>query len=166
MVRTLSKIQTLIISILDWTHKPFKGFIPTETFRYAATGGGNTVLDIFLYFVFYNFVFLKENVDLEIVVLSPHIAALFFVFPITFLTGFLLSKYITFTESPFRGQKQLIRYGISVGGAIILNYLLLKLFVDGFGIYATLSKVLATPIVIAYSYIMQKYFTFKTASFK
>lgn len=166
MVRALNKIQILITSIIDWFHKPFRKYIPTETFRYGATGGFNTVLDIFLFYIFYNFVFLKVNLNLGFVVLSPHIAAFVFVFPITFSIGFLLSKYITFTESPLRGKKQLLRYGVSVSGAILLNYLLLKLFVDHFHLPATLSKAFTTVFVVLYSYMMQRYFTFKTASLR
>ena len=168
MVRTLSKIQHFTIGFLNWlhTHIPFVRIMPSETFRYAATGSANTVLDVFLYFVFYNFIFLKQNVDLGIVTLSPHIAAFVFVFPITFVTGFALGKYITFTESTFRGKKQLIRYGLTVSGSILLNYVFLKIFVEIGGIYPTLAKMITTVIVVAYSYLMQRYFTFQTASIK
>jgi hypothetical protein len=95
--------------------------------------------------------------------MSPHIAAFAFVFPITFTTGFLMAKYITFTQSALRGRIQLFRYGISVGGSILLNYLLLKLFVESFGWYATVSKIVTTLIVIAYSYMIQRHFTFRTS---
>lgn len=149
-----------IISVADWFYKPFSRIIPQVTFRYGFTGGLNTILDIFLYFVFYNYVFDKQNIDLGFITLSPHIAAFVFVFPITFSTGFLLAKYVTFTQSTLRGRKQLLRYGLTVVGAIFLNYLLLKLFVEVFYIWATLSKILTTIIVVIYSYFMQTYFSF------
>lgn len=136
--------------------------MPIETFRYAVTGGGNTVLDIILYFIFYNYVFQKQNVDLGIVTLSPHIAAFVFVFPITFISGFILAKYITFTRSVMRGRIQIFRYAVSVSGSILLNYVLLKVFVEVAGLYATLSKIITTSIVIIYSFLMQKHFTFRT----
>ncbi len=148
--------------MLDWFHKPFNDYIPKETFRYAATGGINTVFDIILYFMFYNFVFNKQNVDLQILTLSPHIAAFVFVFPITFTTGFIFAKYVTFTQSPLKGRIQLFRYGVSVGGSIVLNYILLKVFVEVFDWYATISKIATTLLVIVYSYVLQKHFTFKT----
>ena len=156
------KIRDLIIRIIDWFYKPFEKMIPLETFRYAATGGLNTAFDIFLYFIFYNFVFEKQNVDLAILTLSPHIAAFVFVFPITFSTGFLLAKYVTFTQSALKGRIQLFRYAVSVGGSIVLNYVLLKIFVESFGWYATFSKIATTFIVIIYSYVIQKHFTFRT----
>lgn len=162
MINTTRKASHFIISLIDWFHQPFKKIIPVETFRYAATGGMNTTFDILLYFLFYNFVFQKQNVDLMVVTISPHIAAFLFVFPITFTTGFLLAKYVTFTQSLLRGRIQLFRYGVSVGGSIILNYVLLKFFVEFLGWYATFSKIATTLIVIVYSYLIQKHFTFRT----
>lgn len=155
-------IRDLIIIVLDWFHKPFKKILSVETFRYAATGGMNTIFDIFLYFLFYNFIFHKQVVDLGFFSMTPHIAAFAFVFPITFTSGFLLAKYITFTRSFIRGRVQLFRYALSVSGSILLNYFLLKLFVEYFEWYATFSKIVTTFVVILYSYLVQKHFTFRT----
>ena len=163
-MRPLHFIQNIITRIIDYIYSPFSKFIPIETFRYAATGGTNTAFDILLYFICYRFILNKEIVDFGFVAISPHIAAFLFVFPITFTSGFLLAKYITFTSSLIRGKTQLLRYGITVAGAILLNYLLLKLFVEGFGMYATLSKICTTIIVVTYSYFVQRFYSFKTGS--
>lgn len=163
MENFLRKIRQLIIRIIDFFYQPFDGYIPLETFRYAATGGFNTVLDIFLYFVFYNFILDRKIVDLYFISISPHIAAFLIVFPITFTTGFLLAKYITFTSSEIRGRTQLIRYMAAVSGSIFLNYVFLKFFVEYVGWWPTLSKILTTGIVVIYSYFTQKFYTFKTA---
>lgn len=160
----LIKLRILLDKIITWFYQPFKRFIPPETFRYAATGGLNTAFDIFLYFYFYNFILRKEVIELGFVAISPHIAAFIMVFPITFTTGFLLAKYITFTSSPIRGRVQLLRYGLTVAGAILLNYILLKLFVEYLFIWPTISKIITTVFVVAYSYFIQRYFTFKTAN--
>jgi hypothetical protein len=103
---------------------------------------------------------------LGFVAISPHIAAFLIVFPITFITGFLLAKYITFTSSPIKGKTQLLRYMITVAGAIFLNYILLKIFVEYLLIWPTVSKIIITVIVVIYSYMMQRYFTFKTGKLK
>lgn len=148
--------------MLDWIYKPFANYLPQQTFRYAACGGANTAFDIFLYFITYNYILNKQIVQFGFIAISPHIAAFVFVFPVTFSTGFLLSKYITFNESTLRGRIQLFRYGLTVLGSVILNYLLLKVFVEGLEWYPTISKIATTAVVVAYSYVCQKYFTFKT----
>ena len=163
MVQHLRNIRDSIIRFIDWFYFPFLHFIPREVFRYAVTGGLNTLFDLTLYFVFYRFVLDMQIVDLGFVAISAYIAAFMLVFPITFITGFILAKYVTFNASELRGRIQLFRYGVTVFGAILLNYIFLKLFVEYFGWYATLSKGVTTVIVVIYSYVSQRYFSFKTA---
>lgn len=164
MRNILHACRILIIRIVDFFYFPFLRFIPLEIFRYGVTGGANTALDIFLYFIFYRYILDRQILDLGIVAISPHIAAFLLVFPITFTTGFILAKYVTFTASELRGRIQLFRYGITVSVSILLNYTFLKFFVEYVGLYATLSKGLTTIIVVAFSYLSQRYFSFKTAS--
>lgn len=162
MIRFLRNIRDVIIRIIDWFYFPFLRFIPIEVFRYATTGGANTFFDIFLYFIFYRYVLHMQILHLGIVAISPHIAAFLLVFPITFTTGFLLAKYVTFTASELNGRIQLFRYGVTVTGSVLLNYISLKFFVEIVGLYATASKAITTIIVVIYSYILQRYFSFKT----
>ena len=157
------KIRQIIISFVDWFYPPFSKYISLVTFRYAATGGMNTALDIFLYYIIYNFVLTNDIIDLGFISISSYIASYLIVFPVTFTNGFLLAKYVTFSQSELRGKVQLFRYGLSVLGSLILNYLLLKFFVEVVGIWATPSKILATCFVVVYSYFVQKHFSFKTA---
>ncbi|MDP3912148.1 MAG: GtrA family protein [Bacteroidota bacterium] len=163
MVNVANNLRTIIIQTVDYFYAPFQHLIPLETYRYAATGGFNTVLDISLYFVFYNFILDKQVIDLYIVSISPHIAAFLIVFPMTFFTGFLFARYITFTSSEIRGRIQLIRYMLSVSGSLFLNYVCLKFLVEFGGLWPTLSKIITTVIVVIYSYFVQKFYTFKTS---
>jgi len=163
MIQFFRNIRDIIIQTVDWFYFPFLHFIPREIFRYAATGGLNTLFDLLLYFITYRYILNRQIVNLGFIAISPHIAAFLMVFPITFLSGFILAKYVTFSVSELRGRIQLFRYGVTVFGAIILNYVFLKLFVEHCGWYATFSKVVTTVIVVLYSYLSQRYFSFKTA---
>jgi putative flippase GtrA len=160
----LHRCRMQVIHMVDFFYFPFLRFIPLEVFRYGVTGGANTAFDIFLYFIFYRYVLNQQMLDLGIVVISPHIAAFLIVFPITFCTGFILAKYVTFTASELRSRIQLFRYGLTVLGALTINYVFLKFFVEYMGLYATLSKAITTVIAVTFSYISQRYFSFKTAS--
>ncbi len=75
---------------------------------------------------------------------------------------FLLAKYVTFTESQIRGKKQFYRYGVSVGGSIVIHYFLLKFFVETLEFYPTPGKIATVGFVVIYSFLIQKFFTFKT----
>ena len=93
--------------------------------------------------------------------ITPHILAFGITFPITLLTGFLLNKYVTFTQSSLAGWNQLMRYLLIVGLNILINYVGLKFFVEICQIYPTPSKMLVTGITVLVSYFGQKYFSFK-----
>ncbi|WP_310992689.1 GtrA family protein [Aequorivita marina] len=154
-------MKNSIIKFIDAFYFIFRPFLPLKTYRYAACGGGNLVFDIVLYFIFYNFIFAKQNVDLHVVVLSPHIASLFVVFPITFVSGFLLQKFVTFQKANLPWEIQFFRYFLVGMGALVVNYICLKLLVDGFGFYPTPSKIITVFVTVAYSYLLQNKFSFK-----
>jgi len=151
-----------IQNILDFFYPLFKRFFDKTTYRYAACGGANTVFDILLFFIGYNFIFKKQLVELPFIVISPHIAAFLMAFFFSFPTGFLLMRYVVFKESSLNGRVQLFRYFISVCFSLFLNYIFLKIFVEQLHIYPTVSKLIITFIVVGFSYLAQKYFSFKT----
>ena len=156
-----SKARDIIIHIVDLFYPLFSHFLSRETFLYLVCGGGNMVLDLLLYFLSYNFILHKQILDLGFVAISPHISAFIISFCITFPLGFLLAKYITFSQSDLRGRIQLFRYGVTVVVCILMNYVFLKLFVEYFHWYPTISKAVATVIIAIYSYLSQKHYTFK-----
>ncbi len=164
MRKLFESIGEFITRIIDWFYFPFLQFIPPEIFRYAATGGANTLLDLFLYFIFYQYILDMQVVELGFVAISAHIAAFLMVFPITFTTGFLLAKYVTFTASELKGRIQLFRYLVTVAGSIFLNYVFLKFFVEYCKLYAPISKLITTALVVIYSYVAQRYFSFRTSN--
>jgi putative flippase GtrA len=149
---------------LDLIYPFFSKFLDKTTFRYAVCGGSNTVFDLFLFFILYNFILQKQNVDLSIVVVSPHIASFLLAFLISFPTGFYLNKTIVFQESYLRGRVQLFRYFLTVCMSLFLNYVFLKLFVEQLHIYPTISKFITTFFVVGVSFVSQKYFSFRTSS--
>ena len=151
----------MLISLIDTLYiKPLERVISRQTFGYLLCGAANMALDTLWYFLTYHYVVFERNVDLGVVVISPHIAALIVVFPITFFTGFLLNRYVAFRATQQRTTKQLFRYALSVVGSILLNYALMKLFVDMCHVWPTIAKMLTTVIVAVYSYLAAKYFSF------
>lgn len=156
-------VRNIILLIIDFFHKPFARWIDQKTFRYLACGGSNTVLDILIYFVSYNFILHKHPVSIGSITIAPHIFAFMMSFSISFPLGFALSKYIVFTESNLKGRVQLFRYAVLVSMCILLNYVFLKFFVEWCHIYPTPSKALTTAIVAVFSYLSQRHYTFKVA---
>ncbi len=167
-------ISEKITKCIDFFYRPFARLIPEQIFRYAACGGANLVLDWVLYFLIYNFVIGHEIINLQFSIfnfqfeqaMTPHIAALCIVFPITLLSGFWLQKYVTFQPETTNDQSsifnlQLVRYILIVAINLAINYFGLKLCVEHFGWYPTPSKMLITLFTVLISFLGQKYYTFK-----
>lgn len=161
MRRIHHTVRAWILQFVDLFYPLFKKIMTLQMYRYAACGGGNTALNIFIYFITYNFILEKQVLDLGFIAFTPHIAAFFIAFCITFPIGFYLSMYVVFQGSYLRRRIQLLRYFMVAMICIVLNYVLLKLFVEGLGWYPTPSLVITAGIVILFSYLSQRHFSFK-----
>ena len=160
-------IARLMISLIDKLYiKPLEPIVSRDIFGYGLCGAINMSLDTLWYFIIYHFVVAENFINLGVVVMSPHIATLFIVFPITFFTGFWLNRHVAFRVTEYKTRGQLIRYAISVVGSIVINYICMKLFVEIFDFWPTPSKMLTTVISVVYSYLVARYFTFVKESGK
>lgn len=164
MRRLHRTIRFLILHTVDAFYPPFKKLMPMQTFRYAACGGGNMALDIFLYTVFYNFVLLKENTSIGFVTISPYILSFILTFFITFPLGFYLSRYVVWQETSTRKTIQAFRYFLVVMACILLKYVLLKLFIEVLGWWPSFANLMTTVIVVTFSYFTQRHFSFRVAN--
>ena len=169
----LSRVRHIIVGIIDFFHRPFARIIPTQTFRYLACGGSNTVLNIGLFSLSLKFLFTHETVHLfGGMNITADVAAYIVAFCISFPIGFTLSRHIVFPESNLHGRVQFFRYALTTATFILTTYLLIKLFDVLLGMiphtkgsYALLHSItytIITVITAIMSYISQRRFTFKT----
>lgn len=134
-----------------------------QTFRYAASGGGNTLLGLIIYYISYKFIFAEKVFKFDFYAFEGHIAALIVSFCITFPVGFFMSKYVVFSDSKMKGRIQLFRYFMICLFNLVLNYILLKVFVEKFNIYPVIAQIITIALVVAFSYVAQRNFSFKAS---
>ena len=161
----LSTARHIILGIIDFFHKPFAKWIPTQTFRYLACGGSNAVLNTVLYSASLNWVLQKHDINLGLFNISARVGAYIIAFCISFPVGFILSRHIVFPESNLHGRIQFFRYGVTTVLFIIITYLLIKFFDKNPYLHLippTVSYVFIIIIVSVMSYILQRVYTFKT----
>jgi putative flippase GtrA len=135
--------------------------MPLQTFRYAACGGGNTLLGFLIYSVSYKTIFKNDVLDMGFYAIKSHNASLLVAFLINFPVGFLLMKYVVFIDSPMKGRIQLFRYFFVFICNLFLNYFILNLLVVRLHVNAIFAQVISTAIIITISYLLQRHFTFK-----
>lgn len=162
MRKVVYTVKDWIISIIDWIYPLFSKLMDKQTFRYAACGGGNTIFDITIFTITNNLIFHQQIVHLGPFAFRSYIAAFIFTFPISFLSGFLLMRYVVFPESAKTKKRvQMTKYLSVVFVCIFLNYGFLKLFVEVFGWWPLPAKIATTFFVVMFSYISQKKFAFR-----
>lgn len=132
-----------------------------QTFHYVASGGGNTLLGLIVYYISFKYIFAEKIFHFSFYAFEGHIAALIVSFCITFPVGFFMAKYVVFSDSKMKGRIQLFRYFMICLFNLVLNYILLKVFVERLYIYPVLAQLLTISIVIVFSYVAQRNFSFK-----
>lgn len=132
-----------------------------QTYYYLVCGGGNTVLGLIAYFIADHFLFHKENVDFGFIIMKSHIASLAFSVLTTFPIGFLLNKYIVWSHSNISTFKQFYRHFGFVMLFSVMNYVILKIFVEYFNWWHFPSQFLTISIIVIFSYFSQKYISFR-----
>lgn len=157
-------MRDFILPLIDFFYPPFRRFMNLQTFRYAAAGGGNTLLGFLIYFISFKYVLKEKELHFGFYAFKAHIAALFISFCITFPIGFFMSKYVVFNDSTMKGRVQLFRYFMICMFNLALNYILLKILVEVFHIYPVIAQVITTSIVIIFSYLAQRHFSFRSSS--
>jgi putative flippase GtrA len=161
MTKVHNILRHAILNLIHFFYAPLKKWIPLHTFRYAACGGGNTVLDILLFTFCYNFVFNKQNFHIGGTTLSPYIASLFLSFGISFWSGFYLNRYVVFMDSGLSKIIQLYRFVAINIICIVLNTIFLDIFVVYFGLHPTVAKITSSIVIAIISYSVQTYIFFK-----
>ena len=155
-------LASLITKAIDLLYiKPLQKIFSPQVFRYLACGATTALLDAIWYYIIYHYIVCEQFINLSFVVVSPHIAALCIVFPITFFTGFWLNRNVAFRATKTPQRPQLIKYALTVVGSILLNYACMKFFVESWHIWATPSKMMTTAICAVYSFLAGRYFTFR-----
>lgn len=163
MRRHIHSARDFILPIIDFFYPPFRKIMNLQTFRYAASGGGNMLLGFLVYFISYKYLFHEKQFRFGFYAFEGHTAALIMSFLVTFPIGFFMSKYVVFNDSNMKGRIQLFRYFVICMFNLGLNYILLKIFVEKFHIYPVIAQIITTCIVVVFSYIAQRNFSFKAA---
>ncbi len=154
-------MRKLALRIIDFFYAPFKNWFSIATFRYLASGGFTAASSVVAYFIIYNFILQQRDIHIGDYLITAPIAALGLEATFTFLLGFLLNKYLVFTQSNLKGRIQLFRYGTVFCTNILLNYALMKILIEGFQFYPSIAKALITLVLAVFSYFSQKYFSFR-----
>lgn len=157
-------LKKTILYFLDLFYIPFKKWLPYPVYSYLGVGAINTVLNIVLFILLYQFVLPSSGITICGQPIASYTLALIIAFLITVPTGFWLNRnfaFIQVSSAPKQTSQQMIKYFLVVLQGLVSDYLILKALVLLGGINPSVSKVISTFIVLTMNYLLQKYYTFK-----
>lgn len=114
---------------------------------YGVIGLSGATIDFILYLVLYKYAHI------------PPFIASFLSVSIAILNNFILNSRHNFKVSDALLARFLNFYTIGLGGALLSSLLILLLF-NGFGISATVAKILTIPPVVILQFFLNKQFSF------
>lgn len=157
-------MKKVIQWVLDLIFPIFKRFLPYQVYAYLAVGAINTILNIVLFAVLFQFVLPQSGVVIAGFLVASYTISLLVAFMVTVPTGFWLTKYFAFRREDQNSQKsgrQLYRYFLVVLQGLGTDYLIMKGLIIFVGLYPTIAKIISTVLVLTLNYLLQKHFTFK-----
>ncbi len=159
-------LRKTILKIVDLFYPLFRRFMPLQTYRYAACGGANMVLDIIVFTYVNTYLLQQQVVYIGPLAFKSYVVAFVVSFCLTFPVGFYLSRYVVWQETETKKRIQVFRYFIIVAACIGLNYILLNFFILELHWWPLVSKLVTTVIVVLFSYFTQRNFSFRPVGTK
>lgn len=129
--------------------------------RYFCTAITATSVDVFVYFLAYNFVVQKKDFHLSnVITIGAPTISLMISFCFGLATNFYLTRKFVFIESDLRVRHQFMRYTAVALGALVLNYFLMNFLIKEFQWYPTLARATAAVSIGVISFAVHKTFSF------
>lgn len=133
--------------------------------RYFFSAGIATGVDVAVYFLAFNFIYQKQDINVfHLVTLSAPTASLILSYTCGLVTNFLITKYLVFTESDLRGIHQLARYILVALFILLLNYLFMSFLIKVLEWYPTLSRVVSALTIGLLSFVIHKFYSFRVSA--
>lgn len=132
--------------------------------RYGLAAAIATAVDITIYFLAFNFIFKKQDVNFfNFLVVSAPTVSLVISYTCGLFTNFTITKYFVFTESDLRGHHQFLRYLMVAVLILFLNYSFMSFLIKGLQWYPTVSRAVSAIVVGFVSFAIHKTFSFKVS---
>jgi putative flippase GtrA len=139
-------------------------FFQNKIIRFFLSAGIAMLVDVIVYFIAFNFIFIDDIVMLFGHPNKAHNVSLLISYSCGIVVNFLLTKYAVFSDSNLTSRKQFLRFSFIAFVGFFANYGLLRFFVEFCKIAPTLSRILSALSLGVASYFVHKFFTFKINS--
>ncbi len=140
----------------------YQVFFKSKVFRYFISAGIATWVDITIYFVAFNYIYQKSDIDvLGLFTVAASTASLILSYTMGLITNFLITKFLVFSESELATHHQLMRFVLVALFILVLNYFLMHFLINNFGWFPTIARGTSAITIGFLSFLIHKTFSFK-----
>ena len=136
-------------------------FFHNKIVRFFLSAGIAMLVDVTIYFITFNFIFIDDVVMIFGHPNKAHNVALLISYSCGVVINFSLTKYAVFADSNLASRKQFLRFSFIAFIGFFANYGLLRLFVEVCNVAPTLARIASALSLGIASYYVHKFFTFK-----
>lgn len=142
--------------------KKIKQIFQSKIFRYFISAGIATWVDVTVYFIAFNYIYQKSDINLfNKMVVSASTASLILSYTMGLMTNFVITKFLVFKESELETYKQLFRYIIVAMVILVLNYTMMQFLIRKLEWYPTIARAVSALTIGVLSFVIHKTFSFK-----
>ena len=139
--------------------------LDNKIIRYFFSAGLATLVDISVYFVAFNYIYQKQDINFfSIAVLSAPTASLMLSYTCGLITNFFITKYLVFKESDLKGIHQLLRYIMVALLILILNYFFMSFLIKVLNWFPTIARIVSALSIGMLSFVIHKFYSFKVSN--
>ena len=144
-----------------------KKLLRSKVFRYFISAGIATWVDIMIYFIAFNYIYEKQDINLlDWLVISAPTASLILSYTAGLLTNFFFTKHLVFKESDLETHKQLFRYVLVALVVLLLNYLMMRFLIRSLEWFPTIARAVSAITIGLLSFVIHKSFSFRVSGEK
>ncbi|MBS1765164.1 MAG: GtrA family protein [Bacteroidetes bacterium] len=132
--------------------------------RYFFSAASATVVDVGIYFLAFNYLFHKEDLQFSFYTFSAPTASLALSYTCGLMTNFFLTKNLVFKESDLKGHHQFLRFVLVAIGVLFLNYILMNFLIRQMQWYPTIARAFSAVSIGVLSFIVHKTFSFRVSN--
>lgn len=142
-----------------------RALLKMKIFRYFISAGVATTVDVLVYFLSFNYLYNKHDIDLfGVLTVSAATASLVLSYTVGLLTNFTITKLLVFRESELETHKQLFRYVVVALAVLAANYFLMRLLIREWEWFPTIARAFSALAIGVLSFMVHKSFSFRSGS--
>jgi putative flippase GtrA len=142
-----------------------KKVLRLKVVRYFFAAATATLVDIWVYFVAFNYIYDKQNINfLGIYTFAAPTASLMLSYTCGLITNFFITKFLVFTDSDLKTWQQFLRFVLVALGVLLLNYFVMTFLISQLNWFPTIARAVSAISIGGLSFVVHKTFSFKVTN--